>query len=112
MTVENAIELFNVREKQALAFCEIYKDKLDYKDLQKAIDNYCNNMAESFIETHKEFFANEGIRIQLKRYLHSIGADKPHSGKRFHEAMYNQIANIKDKRTDGFDEYLKTLKTK
>ena len=29
MTVERAIELFDVREKQALAFCDIYKEKLD-----------------------------------------------------------------------------------
>ena len=100
MTVERAIELFDVREQQALAFCEKYKDKLDYESLQGAIDNYCNNMAESFIEAHNQFFANEDVRILVKRYLHSIGADKPHSGKRFHEAMYNQIANIKDKRTE------------
>ena len=26
MTVENAIDLFDVREKQALAFCTIYKE--------------------------------------------------------------------------------------
>lgn len=104
MTVENAIELFDVREKQALAFCGIYKEKLEYEDLQLAIDDYCNNMAEIFIETHKQFFNNEACRTQLKRYLHSIGADKPHSGKRFHEAMYNQIANIKDKTTDEFIE--------
>ena len=105
MTVESAIELFDVKEKQALAFCEIYKDKLDYEDLQMAIDYYCNNMAESFIETHNQFFANEVFRIQLNRYLYSIGANKPHSGKRFHEAMYNQIVNIKDKRTNEFVEY-------
>ena len=97
MTLEKAIELFDVREKQALAFCEIYKDKLDYEDLQKAIDIYCNNMAESFIETYKQFFSSEDFRIQFKIYLRSIGADKPHSGKRFHEVMYSQIVNIKDK---------------
>ena len=104
MTVENAIDLFDVREKQALAFCTIYKERLKYEDLQEAIDNYCNNMAESFIEAHSQFFANENARIQVKKYLHSIGADKPHSGKRFHEAMYNQIVNIKDKRKDEFIE--------
>ena len=104
MTVERAIELFDVREKQSLAFCDIYKEKLDYDNLQVAIDNYCNNMAESFIEAHSQFFANEDARIQLQRYLHSIGADKPHSGKRFHEAMYNQISNIKDKNADELAE--------
>ncbi len=104
MTVENAIELFDVREKQALAFCKIYKEKLEYEDLQRAIDDYCNDMAEIFIETHKQFFNNEVCITQLKQYLHSIGADKPHSGKRFHEAMYNQIANIKDKRIDELVE--------
>ena len=73
-------------------------NKLEYENLQEAIDDYCNNMAESFIESYNEFFANKVYRIQLIRYLHSIGADKPHSGKRFHETMYKQICNIKDKR--------------
>ena len=100
MTVERAIALFDVREKQALAFCEIYKDKLAYEDLQRAIDDYCNNMAKSFVENHSQAFTDETFRTQLKRHLHNVGADKPHSGKRFHEAIYKQVVGIKTETAD------------
>ena len=44
------IDILDVKERQALAFTGIYKEKLSYDDLQKAIDQYCMNMACNFFK--------------------------------------------------------------
>lgn len=94
MDARGLIELLEVKEKQALAFTSIYKDKLDYKDLQTAIDEYCNNMILTFIKEHEKEIYDKEINIELRRYISSIGADKPHSGKRVFEALYKNLNRV------------------
>ena len=82
------IDILDVKERQALAFTGIYKEKLSYDDLQKAIDQYCMNMACNFLEVYKVYFQKDNNLLELRRYLCSLQADKPHSGKRVCEALY------------------------
>ena len=91
MDVKRLIDILDVKEEQALAFCSIYKDTLEYEDLQNAIDNYCANMVESFMENYKKELQNDTVVLQLRRHIHSIGADKEHSGKRVYETLYKRI---------------------
>ena len=91
MSVENIIQVLEVKEKQALAFTKIYKDKLPYEELQKAIDEYCKSMVISFLESHKEILSDKEINLSLRRYIINIGSDKPHSGKRVFEVLYKAL---------------------
>ena len=97
MDVKTVMDLLEVREKQALAFCHVYKEKLSYEDLQSAIDCYCNNMADSLIQRCTTLIYEEKFRNDLKRQLHNLGADKPHSGKRAYEAFYKKIIELEKK---------------
>lgn len=91
MDFKKLIDLADVKEKQAFAFTSIYNGKVSNEELQKGIDDYCSQMAESFIAEHGEKLLNDELRIKLRRYICSIGADKKHSGHRFYEALYKKI---------------------
>ena len=91
MDVRNLIDLINIKEMQASAYFDFYFDKLQIDDLQKALDGYCERMAESFVKNHYGDFENEETLVAIRRYIASLGANKPHSGKRFHEALYKEL---------------------
>ena len=91
------MNLLEVREQQAIAFCKIYKDKLEYQDLQKSIDNYSNNLAKSLIQKCMPFLCEDDFRNDLMIQLRAIGANKKHSGKRVFEAFYRQLTNLEIK---------------
>ena len=55
MTTKDLIDILDIRNKEALAYCGILKEKFDagllsIEDLQTMVDNLCDNMANSFIE--------------------------------------------------------------
>ena len=80
-----------VKELQAYAYLDYYVDKMPIDDLQKELDGYCERMAESFVENHYSEFENEETLVAIRRYITSLGANKAHSGKRFHEALYKAL---------------------
>ena len=80
-----------IKEMQASAYFDFYFDKLQIDDLQKALDGYCERMAESFVKNHYGEFENEEILETVKRYITSLGANKPHSDKSFHKALYEEL---------------------
>ena len=83
-----------VRELEAKAFTQVYMKKIEDVDrLQEAITNVCENMASTFMEKFAEVLADESLRIELKRYLCTVGASQKHSGKRVHEALYKELTN-------------------
>ena len=104
MDTKIVFDLLDVKEKQSLAFCHIFKEKMSYEDLQKAIDNYSFNMAESVLERCKQVVADEKNRKEIKKKLCSLGADKEHSGKRVHEAFYKQIIDLEQKKEKDFSK--------
>ena len=97
MLDKKLIDILDVKEKQALAFTSIYKEKLEYDDLQKAIDQYCSNMACNFLEANREYLQKDNNLLELRKYLCSVQADKPYSGKRVHEALYKIIDKAQTK---------------
>ena len=97
MQIKHVIDLLEVREKQALAFCNIYKEKLSYEDLQKSIDFYASNLAKGLIQKCTPLIYEEKFRSDLKRHLHNLGVDKPYSDKRVYEAFYNQLIELEKK---------------
>ena len=96
MDLKNLIDLADVKEKQAFAFTSIYNGKVSNEELQKGIDDYCSQMADSFIAEHGEKLLNDELRINLRRHICNIGADKKHSGHRFYEALYNKLNTLEN----------------
>ena len=91
MEISELIKLADIKEKQAFAFTSYYCDKMEIDQLQKAIDAYCENMAKSFVAKHKQTLENSNKLLQFKQHILSLGANMPHSGKRFYEALYKQL---------------------
>ena len=71
MQVKDIIDSLEIREKQALAFCSIYKDKLEYDDLtsngseltyelDKPVDS--ESMFSQYLQ---EYVAEEDVEIAL-----------------------------------------------
>ena len=89
--LKDLIELAEIKEKQALAFTGYLNGKVEDEELQKMVDNYCYNMAVSFITKYKELLEDEQIYYGLRRHISSIKADKPHSGHRFFESLYKNL---------------------
>lgn len=96
MNFKHIINLIDVRESQAFAFMVVYKDKISEDDLQKAIDSYCDNMADSLIKEHQEFFNNEKERNLVKKYLLNLNANKKYTGRRFHETFYKKLIEFEN----------------
>ena len=94
MEVKKLIGLMEIREMQASAYFDFYFDRLQIDDLQKALDGYCERMAETFVENHYSELENEETLVAIRRHIASLGANKPHSGKRFHEALYKELKKI------------------
>lgn len=91
METKKLIGLIEIKEMQAYAYLEYYVDKMPINDLQKELDGYCERMAESFVRNHYGDFEDVETLIAIRRYITSLGANKPHSGKRFHEALYKAL---------------------
>lgn len=91
MNLNDLIGLADIKEIQAKALIDIYKDKVSNKELQQMIDNYCDNMSTTFLETYKEDLKNNQLTMGLRNYILNIKADKPHSGYRFYEALYRKL---------------------
>ena len=99
MTVRHLIELADVKEAQALAMLTYYMPKIEnneiqIEEVQEKIDVYCKNMADSFINNYQEELKDSLINQQLRNYILSIKADKPHSGYRFYETLYKKINEL------------------
>jgi len=101
MDFERLIGLADVKEKQAFAYTSIYNGKVSNDDLQKGIDEYCEQMAISFIAEHKELLSDDKIRLQLRRHMFNIGANNKHSGHRFYEALYTKIRAFENEMTQN-----------
>lgn len=100
MTLKNLIIILEVKEKEALAYTgflskKLDNDKLDVEELQKLVDNFCNNIAVNFIETYS-LQKDESLRNNMFKYLYSVGANKPHSGKRVSEALYKKLSVLQN----------------
>ena len=101
MTLKDLIDLGDIREKQAFALTGILVDKgVNVKKLQMEVDSYCDNLACSFISKYKSELQDKELLLGLRKYILSIGADKPYSGKRFYEALYKKL-NDYEKIIDG-----------
>ena len=91
MDFEQLIGLADVKEAQAFAYTSVYNGKVSNEELQKGIDDYCENMAQSFMEQHKDLFADEKVRRQIRKHILNIGANNKHSGHRFYETLYSKL---------------------
>ncbi len=91
MEAKKLINLMDVKEMQAFAYLEYYVDKMPISDLQKAVDEYCDRMAEGFINNHYPEFSDEETLVVIRRHISRLGADKAHSGKRFYEAVSKRL---------------------
>ncbi|MBQ8424730.1 MAG: hypothetical protein IJX17_01760 [Clostridia bacterium] len=96
MDISQLIGLADVKEQQAFAFTSIYNGKVPVDELQKGIDDYCNEMAKSFITQHKTNLLDEDLRKRLRKHILNIGADKKHSGHRFYEALYSHLNSLEN----------------
>lgn len=96
MTTKDLLDILDIRNKEALAYCGILKEKFDagllsIEDLQTMVDNLCDNMANSFIEKYKNYLEKDSIRLEIRRHLVNMGANREHSGKRVQEALYKKL---------------------
>ena len=101
MNVYDLIDILEIRIKEALAYCGIIKEKFDagllnIEDLQTNIDNLCNNMADNFIEKYKTYLEKDSIRLEIRRHLVNMGANRQHSGKRVQEALYKKLDSFEN----------------
>ena len=96
MEFDKVIALADVREMQAFAMLSYCVGKMDIDKVQKQVDLYCNNMAISFLEEHKEIMGDREIQIKMYRHISELGANKKHSGHRFYEALYTQMNLAKE----------------
>ena len=98
MDIKRLIDLADVKEQQAFAYTSYYNGKVSDDELQKGLDNYCRNMAISFIEEHK---LNDEMCLGIRKHILKIGADKKHSGHRFYEALYQELKNFQMSANSG-----------
>ena len=91
MEIKKLIGLIEVKEMQATAYFDYYLCKAPIDVVQDMLDGYCERMAESFVKNHYGDFENEETMVTIRRYITSLGANKPHSGKRFHEVLYKEL---------------------
>lgn len=92
MEIRRLIGLIEIKELQASAYFDYYlNNNVPIDVLQEMLDGYCERMAECFIKNHYSELENEETLVAIRRYITSLGANKPHSGKRFHEALYNEL---------------------
>ena len=91
MTLQELIELGDVREKQAFAMTSFFAGKVYNERLQNAVDAYSDNLARSFISKYKRELQDKELLIGLRKHILIIGANNPHSGKRFYEALYKAL---------------------
>ena len=93
---QNIIALAMVKEEQVKAFLAVglknYEDKISL--LQALTTEYARNLADSFIEKHKDFFGERENRIAIYHHAATLCADKPHSGYRFWEELYKKVADL------------------
>lgn len=93
MKLYDVVSLLEVKEAQARAYCAYLNSKnVDYDLMQKCIDNYIDNMLESFIEEHKGvILEDDKFRKEIRKYLLSISADKQYGDKRLFKAFYKKL---------------------
>ena len=91
MTLNNLIDLADVKEKQARALLAYYNGRIPPEKFQGLVDDYCNNLADSFLETHQTDLEDSNLKGLFKNYMLLINADEPHSGYRFYEALYKKM---------------------
>ena len=105
MDIQQLIGLADVKEQQAFAFTSIYNGKVPNEDLQKGIDDYCSQMADSFLEKHTKSLLDENLRRQLRKHILNLGANKKHSGHRFYESLYSKLNAFEEKINSNGKEF-------
>lgn len=104
MTLKQLINLADVQEKQAFAYCCYLNDKTSDNQLQKNINSYSNNLAKTFVLKHKIILQDPEILLGLRKHIWVLGADKPHSGHRFYEALSKVLDTINSPKPSNEDE--------
>lgn len=107
MELKELISLADIKERQAKAYAEYYLSKNDSKiaidDFQESLDNYCKQMAISFVSKHRQII-EDCLLIPFKRYISSLQADHLHSGYRFYEALYLELNEFDQHKTKSSNE--------
>ena len=98
MEIKKLIDLADVREQQAFAYTSYYNGKVSNEELQKGLDEYCQNMAACFLKEHS---LSEEMCREMRKHILRIGADKKHSGHRFYEALYKELNNLQMSASSG-----------
>ena len=98
MTINRLIELIELKDKYAIALMDsqlngMPEEQIDSKisTLQKYVDETCAEWAMVFICKHQEVFNDRQTRIEIYKYLNSLGVKEGNTGKRFSEALYKQL---------------------
>ena len=94
MTYSQLSGLIDIKDKQVFAYFTTAlnqhgKEKMAL--IQSLTDQYASDMAKNFIAAHKDFFAKEENKALAYEKIKSLGADKPHSGRRFSEFLYKHL---------------------
>lgn len=97
--LNSMIDYLNLREGYAKAIFSYYLEKVNIDELQKAIDNVCDEMAKDFIIKFKEDLKLQTVEQELRKYLLNNQVDKKHTGKRVHEAVYENLNKLKNEKT-------------
>lgn len=99
--IKNKLEL---NEKYAFALlCYCNSKKMNNDTIQKMVDTYCSNMADSFLKEYSEALKNPDFITDLHRYLHSTKADEKYSGKRFGYMLYKKLKSFNKVNTNKDD---------
>ena len=95
MDTKKLIDLIELHDRYAIALMDHYINKgMTAKDLQRCTDEQCDAWAKTFIASYHNEFRDRQTKIQVFRYLDSLGVKQGHTGKRFSEALYKQLHNI------------------
>lgn len=96
--ISKLINLIELKDKYACALMDYHLDRIEddklsnvLPKLQKNINDMCDNMAKNFIIKYQEQFNDRQIQINMFRYLDNLGVKQGHTGKRFSEALYEQL---------------------
>lgn len=97
MIVEKLIDILDIKEKQAMAFCTVYKYKVKNEDLQNMIYDYCNDIVDSFLEKYKKELQDDNVVLKLRQHISNIEANHEHSGKIVYESLYKKLNKLVNK---------------
>ena len=91
---EKFFDKIKLRDQESLACLSYYYKVLGDDEIgriQQLTTEYSQAKAETFFKDNKAFFDVEENRVDFFRFMSSIHADRPHSGKRFSEELYKIV---------------------